>query len=142
MTTATINQGPPTEAEIRQALEERLAEGMDPPRDIWDIVAPILDSKYVIGKGWLEEGFTPPVDHPGTLWANLRPTEAAELDGAVNEAVDRALARFGRQVVDDVVAVAVRFAEAHPEAPRGTWPEPPRIAIQVEADAARTAAGG
>lgn len=117
----------PTEDEIRQALEQNLEHlfggngfSIDDPAT-WEVLAPIMDSDQArVGTGW-DPSFTPPDDHPGTLWADMRPSEVDELEGPIGEIVAEAEAAFIRAVLDGVVAHAARFAAAHPDIPRGAW---------------------
>ena len=117
----------PTEAEIRAAIEPEWPEepAGDPPEWIYEALMPIVDSdQALIRAGWVE-GFHPQRPHPGTLWADMRQDEADELHGAINTVIDEAAREYQRAVLDGVVAATIRFAERHPDIPRGRWPIEP-----------------
>jgi hypothetical protein len=112
----------PTEAEIREAIAEGFDSlVVDHPDGIWDALAPINDSdQALVRAGWVE-GFYPPEDHPGTLWADLRASESEELHAATGEVLAAALRDYLEAAREGAIAAAVRFAEAHPDIPRGAW---------------------
>lgn len=113
----------PTEAQIREAIgsPDHLVDA-DMTRDLRATIAPLLDSdQALVRAGWMED-FYPDVDHPGTLWADLRPSETEELHDAIHGAI-RAVERIAADMlVERLVAVGLAFAAAHPDIPRGHWP--------------------
>lgn len=113
----------PTEAEIREALGDPTdLVGADISDNLRDAIAPLLDSdQALVRAGWVED-FYPPANHPGTLWADLQPSEAKELHDAIFAAIDEIEFEAAKQLVDRLVAVGVAFAAAHPDIPRGHWP--------------------
>lgn len=116
---------PWTEAEVREALA-----GLDPLMDLddsfWRAIGPIEDSDMARVRIVWDEDYTPanayPNGHPGTLWADLRPSEFDELQAAVDAAVKDARRQFVESVREALVAVALDFDAKHPDAPRGHWP--------------------
>lgn len=123
----------PTEAEIRRAIDgspllcEDGTAAIDEPEGLWESLRPILDSDAAIvptrrsPEGWTDE-YMPGADHAGTLWADMRPSEYDELSGAIHEVRATAFAQYLAELREAVVGVALRFAEAHPDVPRGRWP--------------------
>jgi len=61
-------------------------------------------------------------DQPGDVWRDLRPSEAAVLDAIADEAKGRAFERAEAIIIDELVAAALRFAAAYPDAPRAKVP--------------------
>lgn len=112
---------PWTEAEVREALA-----GLDPLMDLdesfWRGIGPIEDSDMARVRVVWDEDYTPDPSHPGTLWADLRPSEADELREAVDAVVKEARRQFVESVQDGLVAVALDFDAKHPDVPRGHWP--------------------
>jgi hypothetical protein len=113
----------PSEQEIRQALTERWGSaGIQLAEEVYNALDPIMDSDMALTRaGWSNE-FHPDDDHPGTLWADMTPAEVKELQGAVREAIERAERAVSDQLLEECIAIGVRFAEAHPDVPRGRWP--------------------
>ena len=123
MTTATHQA--PAEAEIRHALEEsvrRVFGGHEASIDnnpAWDVLNLILDSDHARARGGWDDDFHPVGEHIGTLWADLRRSEADELRAGIEQIVERAEQAYITTVVEQAVEFATRFAEAHPDIPRG-----------------------
>lgn len=116
----------PTEAEIREALgdPDRIARA-DMDRDVRDAIAPLIDSDQALVRAVWTEDFNPGRDHPGTLWADMRPSEAEELHDAIFAAIREVEREAAVKLIDRVAAVGLAFAEAHPDIPRGHWPMAP-----------------
>lgn len=136
MATATVARDALTEAEIREAIEaeipaqtpERVGYWIDLPDEMYQALRLITDSdeartpaRWQKRPGWDNE-FTPHDDHPGTLWADLRPSEAEELLDATEAMQHRALAAYVNACREGAIEVAIAFAKAHPDALRGAWP--------------------
>jgi len=124
MTTATA-QRTWTEAEIREAIEE-LMPGIDfdVPDEFRDALAPIGDSDMARARiGW-DPDYTPRDGHPGTLWADLRPSEADELQAALHDVYRAAGHYYVETVREGAIRAALAFAEAHPDVPLGHWRPP------------------
>ena len=60
--------------------------------------------------------------HPGTLWADLRPDEAEDLDAAMVAVLDEVEREATAMLIERATVAATVFAELHPEIPRGHWP--------------------
>jgi hypothetical protein len=115
----------PTEAEIREALSRRIsAYPLEDPRsalreavEAW--ATTLTGPAYAI----LES--PDPRDDMGEpeaddLWMDLRPSEAVALRDVARDAIARAVAQCERTIVEELVAAAVAFAQAHPDARRAT----------------------
>lgn len=118
----------PTEAEIRQALEARLEQMFGTARfsiddnPVREVLQPISDSEDArVRIGWSPE-FFPSADHAGTLWADMRPSELEELMAPIRAIIAEAELQLIATIIDRVVEVTSRFAAAHPDIPRGHWP--------------------
>ncbi len=120
----------PTEAEIRQAIEARLDQLFggnefsidDNPAH--ELLAPLWDSDQALSRaGWAHD-FHPADDHPGTLWADMRPSEVGELHQGLSRIIEEEEVAFAERVIDRAVAIGAAFAAAHPDLPRGHWPLP------------------
>jgi len=120
---ATVATHPPTEAEIRAAITERVRYAMG---NIWETLSnsnaldPITDSDMALTRRGWADGFHPQAGHPGTLWADLTAEESEELNSVFSAAVDPA--QLAKVITESVVAAALAFAERHPDIPRGAWP--------------------
>lgn len=91
------------------------------------MLRPILDSDVaLVGGGWRENSSLP-TGHPGTIWADLRTSEAQELREAVGEVVEAAERAMVGAIIEGVTEAAGRFAEAHPDIPRGLYGLPPQV---------------
>lgn len=114
-----------TEAEIRAAIAGPLREQFEVGDTIYRAIAPVEDSDMALlraGRNGWREDFYPPEGHPGTFWADLTEAEGTELREAVGQAVLDVTHAACEQLIEAVTAAAVRFAEAHPDAPRGRYP--------------------
>ncbi|TAL06731.1 MAG: hypothetical protein EPO00_10585 [Chloroflexota bacterium] len=113
--TATTAQDTWTEAEIREALTEFMPGiNFDVPIEFVEACAPLGDSDMArVRVGW-DSSFTPRErrgePHPGTLWADLRPTEVGELQRAMDDVYRAAapLLRRDHQGRDDPRCPGVR----------------------------------
>jgi hypothetical protein len=131
-TTSAPAANVPTEEEIRTALADLTTQRLDHPMEVFDLVCPIIDSDEAIvptrrsPQGW-RDSFNPDArrrgPHPGTLWADLRPSEVTELEAAAETVFVEAMKRYVATIREGLVEVALRFAKAHPDIPRGTWRE-------------------
>lgn len=111
-----------TEAEVREALSERMPGiDFDRPRGVDAGLAPLDDCDLALVRaGWADE-YTPEPGHPGTLFADLRGSEADELKEAIH-AVEKAAAHYYIETLrEGAIRVALAFAEAHPDVPLGHW---------------------
>lgn len=135
----------PTEAEIRDSIDQGLrldgVEGFstDDFGGLIDSFRAIMDSDLArVRTGWAED-FNPniPGPHPGTLWADMRPSEGLELHSAMQAVLTRVLQEATAKLVDGCVAAALAFGERHPDIPRGHWPtgwtDPDEAAVEAEA---------
>lgn len=115
----------PSRAEIRAAIAERVHKVFEFDDAIYRAIGPIEDSDMALVRagrnGWRVD-FYPPEDHPGTFWADLTEAEGTELREAVGQAIQAVQHAACEQLIEAVTAAAVRFAEAHPDAPRGRYP--------------------
>ncbi len=112
----------PTETEIREALTQSIGGGYADEDIQLDWLRPLIDSDRALVRAVWTDDFSPSADHPGTLWADMRPSEYAELEQAIHDVrtiVERAATQ---ELVNGLVEVAVAFAKAHPDIPRGHWP--------------------
>jgi hypothetical protein len=121
MATATVSRGtPPTEAEIRQALAEFVAEPMkhgdDSPRAKLDEA--IDKAMDVVGYVHIDPVDEIAVTTCSDLWSDLRPSEARRLAEIVAEAKDRALEAAWVVIVKEVTRAGLTFAAEYPDAPR------------------------
>lgn len=126
---ATAHQAP-TEAEIRAVIEERMLleaghvvdemDDLDAALRRVAIVAsdPLVESgrQTLEGGRGVWEPVAPPPD--GSLWGDLRPSEAVRLSQLVQAAAERASARCRAIVIEELVGAGVQFAAEHPDAPR------------------------
>jgi hypothetical protein len=111
----------PTKAEIREAIATQLD---DVELDDFMGYQVIVDSDMaVIRRGQVEwsREFTPQAPHPGTLWADLRDSEIDELHEVMWEVEKRVLEEATRALIEGGIEAAWRFAQAHPDIPRGAW---------------------
>ncbi len=102
----------PTEAEIREAVQEALdASTIDISEWVFEMSTPIL--------------YIPPAErlngNRGALWDDLRPSQAAYLT-ALQEAIDGEAQAIEKEVTDRlaeaIVRAALDFASTFPDAPR------------------------
>jgi hypothetical protein len=127
MATATAPRATsaPTEAEIREAIELRC--------ELWPQDSPTDKLVQAIGSygdfmyGPAAEVLSSPDDltpeptergGPGDIWADLRPSEARDLDRFYQVGLETALAACEAVIADAFTSAALRFAELHPDAPR------------------------
>lgn len=117
----------PTHAEIHESILRELGDDTICPDDfagLVDAFRAILDSDMARTRepdGWCEEFTNRPVDHPGTIWADLTRDETAELHDAMHAVLHRVIQDATRELVAGCVVAAGAFAEAHPDIPRGRW---------------------
>jgi len=124
----------PTEAEIREAIDERLTEMagqvFDQQDDLGNALervaitaaAPIVDYAVEVLEGLGHGGGWEPMrDVPAGLWRDLRPSEALRLRELMSEASRRAADRARTLIVDELVAAAMTFEAEYPDAPRGRY---------------------
>src|SRR5436189_1471904 len=112
----------PTEAEIREVITTGLERtgGVDLAEEVYVALDPFIDSdKALVRAGWMDE-FYPREGHPGTIWADMRASEVEELQEAMHQAIKLAEQAAIKTLVEEVVRAGVRFAEAHPDIPRGS----------------------
>jgi hypothetical protein len=123
MTTATATAvTPPTEAEIRQALTESIDNGYVDMDDAGLMLRVVLDSDAARVRMPWNPDFQPDDDHPGTLWADLRPEEYKELSEAMYAVLHQVEREATAMLIERAIGAAVAFAAAHPDIPRGHWP--------------------
>jgi hypothetical protein len=115
----------PTEAEIREAMAEGLwrigGKLTIDDAGVWDALAVFMDSDEARTDGAWSRGFSPPVDHPGTLWANMRPSETVELKDPLEEIVGRVEDAASEMLTQLVIEHVIAFAAKYPDIPRGAW---------------------
>jgi hypothetical protein len=125
MTTATATvQGPPTEAEIREALKDvaQAFEDIDLWDDLVESTRAVTDSDMARARiGWAED-WSPPAGHPGTLWADMRPSEQGELED-LEDVFREEMIEAGKRAAERYIQAVIRFAADHPDIPRGRWPK-------------------
>lgn len=109
----------PTEAEIREAISERLAKypGDNHIRTLVEAIEKAFDTiayveldeqgQYDFGTPFLSD-----------IWADLRPSEASRLGQLVRDGSIRALKVLDDALRAEVVAAAMQFAAEHPDASR------------------------
>lgn len=108
----------PTEAEIREAIEDRNRRYRKDASDrLAEAVDTALDALAYIE---IDDGLG---DHSGAvvlsdLWTDLRPSEAARLRELIDVARQRLLASLWPMVVDAALEAGVTFAREYPDAPR------------------------
>ncbi len=112
----------PTEEEIREALTECIAGGFRDLDNTGDMLEVITDSDMARTRTLWSREFFPPVAHRGTLWADLRPDEAEDLQDAMSEVLRQVEVEATAMLLERATAAAVAFAVAHPDVPRGHWP--------------------
>jgi hypothetical protein len=116
MATATVSRGtPPTEAEIRQALVERVSRSDSPHVKLGEAIDTAMD---VVGYIELDMADDLSVPALSDLWSDLRPSEARRLAEIVDEAKDRALEAAWEIIAEEAVQAALTFAAEYPDAPR------------------------
>ena len=118
----------PSEAEIREAVADRLAEQTTEalrPRLrelIRDASGPMQwPATYVLDGLANDDLFNdaPPLASEGALWGgDMRRSEAEALAEALRPAVDRAASRCEAIIIDELTAAGVQFAQEYPDAPR------------------------
>ena len=121
----------PTEAELRAVIVEGMAsKNVGQHLDSQDGTANNL--QYVVnGAAWAfiesaastKEGdgvWEPsPEPTPGTVWTDLRPSEADRLVVLIGAAAERVAERCQAIILGELTAVGVKFAREFPDAPRG-----------------------
>ena len=112
----------PTEDEIRTALAECIGGGFVDMDYNVDMLEVITDSDAARTRVLWDREFHPPATHRGTLWADLRPTEADELATAMQEVLHEVEVEATAMLLERATSAAVAFAAAHPDIPRGHWP--------------------
>lgn len=121
-TLTIVPAGTLTPDEIRQAITESVGGGFADVDDTGAMLRVVLDSDMARARiGW-DPTFTPRDDHPGTLWADLRPSEFEELGDAMHDVLHDVELEATQMLIERATAVCVAFAEAHPDVPRGHWP--------------------
>jgi hypothetical protein len=121
--TVELTPAPITEAEIRAALAGPVRYALGNLDEIMNgALAPIMDSDMARMRepdGW-DEDFNPQRDdHPGTFWADLTKAETDDLHKIGYEA--GYLDQVAESIVAHIVAGTLRWAELHPDAPRGRY---------------------
>jgi hypothetical protein len=118
----------PTEADIREAIAARATLWPnDNPRTaladaIEDFGSFMRRPVHLILDGINDVGMTEADE--ADVWTDLRPSEALDLERIYREAVEEAKEAVEAAIVDVMVAAALRFAEAHPDAPRAKVAQP------------------
>ncbi len=102
---------PPSEATIRAFVE---AARPDVGELTWQFTSRL---------DYAAPGLRGPAYHPGP-WDNLRPSEAADLAGLLDEAMAELDEPIRRMIVERVVAAGLEFARRHPNAGRWSGEEP------------------
>ena len=115
----------PTEAEIRAAIATTLpADHTIDDIGLW--VAVIGDSDLARTRGQWDKDAYMDDDHPGTVWADMTAEEGEELHRLIYDAMHKAERAFIAELIENVTAASLAFANAHPDIPRGAFraPEP------------------
>lgn len=108
----------PTEAEIRDLIADRIVRY---PRD-----SGYRDLGEAIGRAFDVVGYTPldeqgrylDADFLSDAWADLTPAQLADLTRLIAAARVRAFTASWNVIAGEIVATALAFAAAHPEAKR------------------------
>lgn len=108
----------PSEAEIRQAIDVGKLNW-----DNWtaDALCAIADSDMARVRAVWDRDFHPSSSHPGTLWADLRPSEVDDLTSAIETAIAETKRHAAAELAERVVSAALYFGTEHPDAARGHW---------------------